>query len=198
MGESLAGEGMSNIQPRQFSATAAEITVRILTADDGAAFRNVRLEALKREGELFGPTFDNESKKTPQQWSDEAAATPDKAIFGLFHGQQLIGITRAKRDDDDPTGATTLWGATYLKPAYRGQGIAAGLYRARMEWTQQHPRYTTARCFILPDNLRSIHNIEQQGAVLTASKPIDWPDRPARDWNWYEIPIVKEARRAVA
>jgi RimJ/RimL family protein N-acetyltransferase len=161
MGESLAGEGMNYVPPKSFSAAAAEITVRVLTADDGAAFRDVRLEALKREGELFGPTFENESKKTPQQWREEAAETADKASFGLFHGQRIIGIARAKRDDDDPTGATTLWGATYLNPDYREQKIAAGLYRARMEWTQRHPRYTKARCFILPDNLRSIHNIEQ-------------------------------------
>jgi RimJ/RimL family protein N-acetyltransferase len=176
---------MSALQQPGFPQAAREITVRTLNESDAEALRDIRLHCLKTVGEFMGPTYESESKRTLDEWKAVARETTDKAVFGLFNGTQLIGIMRAMKYDEDPSGQTALWGMTYLMPEYRSAGIAAPLYKAREEWTKQ--RYNRAMFFIREDNQRSQEIHLKHGAEYICTRQMNWPDRPNVGWRWFEV-----------
>jgi RimJ/RimL family protein N-acetyltransferase len=172
---------MSAVIQQDFPRTASAITVRTLNESDATALRNIRLYCLKTEGELMGPTYESEASKSLAEWRDAARETADKALFGMYDGDRLIGIMRAMRYDDQ----TALWGMTYVLPEYRGAGLSAPLYQARQEWSAR--RYKRAVFFIRADNKRSRDIHLKHGARFVETRPNSWPDRPPIMWNWYEV-----------
>lgn len=164
--------------------------VRQLISDDFAALRELRIEALTLEGELFGPLAEDESKLTEQQWRDRCDGTVrGNAIFGLFDKEKLIGMVTVKPSPDDASGATALWCQAYLKPEYRGQKLAGLLYQARKEWSADHG-YKEATFFIHENNARSREIHEKNGAQHMTRKPMIWPGRPTADWDWYSVDLT--------
>ena len=177
---------ISEASPVVDSHEAKQFTVRILSANDGNAFRAIRLEALKNEGHLFGPTYEKENAITDtQSWRERCSETKDSCFFGLFDKGNLIGIMGTKKWDKDNTGETALWWSAFLKKEYRGQGLATHLYESREQWTIEH-QFKRAVFFILDGNRRSTEIHEKQGAKLMYVEPMEWPDRPIAPWRWYE------------
>lgn len=161
-----------------------QLQVRQLVPPDHAELKDLRLEALKNEGEYFGPLYEVEAKMTDAQWIDRCTPAPGKAIFGLFRNDKLIGMMSARPWEDDKSGQSVLWGQTYLNPEYRGRKLAAYLYEAREEWSAT--QFKRAVMFILQSNKRSQEIHLRNGATLFDSKPMFWPGRPSAVWNWYE------------
>ena len=74
--------------------TSFNLSVRQLGKGDAAAFRAIRLRALREEGEKFGPTFEAEAGLPYEEWVNRVTPTEDTRIFGLFDGEDLAGIMR--------------------------------------------------------------------------------------------------------
>ena len=170
--------------------------VRGLGPSDLGAFRAVRLYALETEGELFGPTYENEVKLSYEAWEKRVTPTQDTQVFGLFCQNELVGTMRATFWDEDPTGCTALWGGAYVKPRYRGQQLAVPLYAAREQWTRNHPTYTGAMIFIRQDNKRSQEIHLRHGAKMMFERVIYWPNREPVMWNFYRVDLRKTAALA--
>src|SRR5688572_14040110 len=93
-------------------------TVRQLLADDVAMYKAMRLEALKLEPGMFGNSYALESGYSDKQWS-ERISNPKGAIFGLYHLQELVGITAIIIDKDQAEeGYMT---QSYIQTAHRGR-----------------------------------------------------------------------------
>jgi GNAT superfamily N-acetyltransferase len=167
------------------------LAARELGPEDVEAFRAIRLEALRTEGELFGPTYEREVALSYEEWTRRVTPTVDTRVFGLFRQRELVGIMRAMPWDEDPMGCTALWGAAYVKPKYRGQGLAMPLYAAREKWTRDHPEYTSAVLFIRQDNKRSQELHLKHGAKLMCERIMNWPDREPAAWNFYRVDFRK-------
>lgn len=177
---------LSDASPIAVPTPVEQFTVRVLNAGDGNAFRAIRLEALKNEGQLFGPTYENENAVTDTGWWNERCTeTKESCFFGLFANGDLIGIMGAKKWAQDDKGETALWWSAFLKKEYRSQGLATPLYEAREQWTIEH-QFKRAVFFILDGNQRSMDIHEKQGAQYTSTELMEWPDRPTLPWRWYE------------
>jgi len=161
---------------------------RVLNANDRNAFRAIRLEALKNDSNLLGPSYEEENKLTDNQWCQRCTETNDSCFFGLFDKDQLIGIMSAKKWDGDKEERTVLWGSVYLKPEYRGRKIAEKLYKTRLEWTKRNPnQFKRAVFFIHEANIRSREIHEKQGAKYMFTRPMQWwANGPIAPWHWYE------------
>ena len=63
--------------------------IRRLEISDAAFFRNIRLEALAKNPEAFGSTFEKENAQ-PLSWFESTLGAAD--IFGAFLDGTLAGI----------------------------------------------------------------------------------------------------------
>src|SRR6218665_1850299 len=117
-------------------------TLSQLQVADWEILRRVRLLALQSDPSVFGSNHAREAAYTPDIWR-EWLDTPDTAIFGVFDGADIAGLTSisVKRDDASRTVAK-LWGS-WLRADLRGQGLSVPMYRARLDWARAHPTIET-------------------------------------------------------
>ena len=120
--------------------------IRRLTAADAAAFRAIRLEALRTAPEAFGSSYDSE-KDRPE--ADYAERLRRNHVAGAFIAGDLVGtagyypLTGPKE-----THRGNIWGV-FVQPGHRGAGIARALIEhllavARQEVLQVHLSVVTS------------------------------------------------------
>lgn len=103
--------------------------------EDWEIFKTIRLEALSRNADVFGASFDNEVSKDDVFWKDRLLDTDKGAVFGLYKGDVVIGLTGIYRDWNGREGAAILC-MSYIRKEYRGQGLSDLLYKARIDWAK--------------------------------------------------------------
>ena len=165
--------------------------VRILAETDFARYRRLRLEALELDGRFFASSYVEEKNYTDNQWKRLSAERPDNCVIGLFSGDKMIGMTRVIRWDEDPLGQTVLFGRSYIKPEYRGRGLASLLYEARLEWARRIPNVKSAVVFHRVGNTTSKHINEKNGAKYWLTRPMQWADGETADGLWYRVPLFE-------
>jgi len=104
--------------------------IRRLTAEDVAAFRALRLEAMTAEPESFGTDIAEERRRTVEA---SAASLTDNAMFGAFVDGELVGMAgfaRMKPLREQHKGA--VW-SMYVRASARGHGLGGKLLRTIIE-----------------------------------------------------------------
>jgi RimJ/RimL family protein N-acetyltransferase len=165
------------------------MTLRELTSDDWADLREIRLFALSSELGRFFRSPAEEADHTEAEWRALAAGDEMHQMFGLFDGEELVGITSVHADRDDPNGSTVGFGMTYIRPAYRGMGFAARFYEARLAWARSRPQFTRAVIGHRRSNDASRKLIERFGFRWVEDLPHHWPDGTDEDDVCYELPL---------
>jgi ribosomal protein S18 acetylase RimI-like enzyme len=111
--------------------------VRPLVPSNAAAFQALRLRGLKEAPSAFASS-EEEEVNTPQ---DEVAArlraSNDRAVFGAFEGNLLIGIVGVQREALRKLAHKAfIWGM-YVAPENRRQGVARELIVHALIYAQQ-------------------------------------------------------------
>lgn len=118
-----------------------DVSIRPLRRADAAAYRAVRLEALRLHPEAFGSSPEDEERLTEEDWARRIPEAPPDAVFGAFlaatgsGGSQplLVGMVafqaRRKAKERHKGGLSGL----YVRPGHRGRGIAAALLGRALE-----------------------------------------------------------------
>jgi RimJ/RimL family protein N-acetyltransferase len=126
---------------QQRGATVAQLSgpqIRRLEISDAALFRDIRLEALQKNSEAFGSTFERESAQ-PLSWFEERLDAAD--IFGAFLDGTLAGMAGySARENSKQAHKGLLW-TMYVRAAARNAGVgkaqvAAVHARGRVEMVQ--------------------------------------------------------------
>jgi RimJ/RimL family protein N-acetyltransferase len=113
------------------------ITIRPTREDDTTAFRELRLEALRAHPEAFGADYEESLTRPIERWRQnvrDGAGTELGITYVAEAGGALIGMTGIYRG----SGAkmrhrATIWGV-YVRPDWRGAGIADALIGACVGW----------------------------------------------------------------
>jgi RimJ/RimL family protein N-acetyltransferase len=177
------------VSRKTLAPSSAPRFVRALTESDYRDFREVRLEALRLDGRYFATSYEEERNYTNDQWRHLSTESLDNCVIGLFDGEELIGITRVAKWDEDQHGHTALFGRSYIKPEYRGKGLAALLYEARLDWARHNPQFKRAVVFHREGNTVSKHINERYGARYWMTRPMQWADGQTADGFWYQIDL---------
>ncbi|WP_250516710.1 GNAT family N-acetyltransferase [Caballeronia sp. INDeC2] len=143
------------------------LPIRRLIPADAEAFRDIRLEGLRRHPASFGASYEDERNQAPEWF---AARLADHAIFGGHSGDgALAGVAGLLV----PSGAKMkhkgiLWGM-YVRESARGTRLAAAL----VERVLAHARGVVdeIKLEVAPDNVAAIGLYRAAGFVEYAREP---------------------------
>jgi len=141
-------------------------TVRRLEAADAAAYRDIRLEALRSEPLAFASDPSLETGKAPEEW---AAQLERNNSFGVFGDDGLLGIATYFIEAREKTRHRGTVVAVYVRPAARGTGASRLLLEtliaaARQQVEQLHLSVTT-------QNSRAVRFYERLGFQSYGTEP---------------------------
>lgn len=105
-----------------------DVEIRLLTAADWQAFRDIRLRALADAPEAFGSTLESAQARTERDWRELLAG---RAQFLASVDGVDVG-TAAGLDDPERAGAHLI--SMWVAGAARGIGVSDLLVRAVIDW----------------------------------------------------------------
>jgi peroxiredoxin/ribosomal protein S18 acetylase RimI-like enzyme len=102
--------------------------IRSLREDDAAAFRELRLRALREDPDAFLSTLEEEQKRATEDFALHLRRNTDgTGVLGAFHGPTLIGVLGFQRHGAvKARHRASLWGM-YVAPEARRHGVARAL-----------------------------------------------------------------------
>lgn len=107
------------------------VFIRLLTAEDGFAYQDLRLHSLHNDTHAFLSTYQNELKLHEETFAnhlDWAYHPPHFGYFGLFKHDKLIGYVQVAKTYLEKQEHIASMHNLYLLPHYRGQGLATLLF----------------------------------------------------------------------
>jgi RimJ/RimL family protein N-acetyltransferase len=104
--------------------------IRRLEPTDAVLYREIRLEALQKNPEAFGSTFERENAQ-PLSWFEAAVGRAD--IFGAFLDGRLAGIAGFSVQEGSKQAHKGLLWAMYVRDVARGSGLGKILVAAVLE-----------------------------------------------------------------
>ncbi|MFV0606139.1 MAG: GNAT family N-acetyltransferase [Niabella sp.] len=106
--------------------------IKALTLNELDAYKRIRLQALKTDPQSYCNSFEKEASMSQEAWV-QRISNPEGIIFGLYHAEELIGIT-AILIEEHCVGHLT---HSYIQKQYRGLGLSKQLFTARMQWAKE-------------------------------------------------------------
>lgn len=107
-------------------------TVRVLTPDDAAAYRELRAEMLEDSPWAFSSSPEDDRVRDPASAAAYLGA-PDRAIVGGFKGERLVGSAGVMRDEHRKLAHRAwVWGV-YVTPEARKKGVARACMQLAIE-----------------------------------------------------------------
>ncbi len=171
------------------------VRIRPLVAQDWESFSTLRLQALQECPGVYGSSYEAEVQHTPDEWRDWLSGQ-GKCVFGLYAGDDLIGITGVFTSRHDPSGCTGVMAASYIKPACRGRGLSAMLYKARIDWAIGHAPWKKLCVAHREGNEASRRANQKWGFVYTETDmEMIWPDGAKVARLDYELDLEKLRRK---
>jgi hypothetical protein len=167
----------------------SDVYTRVLLPTDAQSLREIRLEALQKDGHLFASSYAIESKLPFENWEWKCTEDDKHCTMGLFDGTDLIGITLVLPYDNDSSGKTTLLGQLYIKSIYRGKGFGNLLYSARGKWLLEKSSFENAVLYIRDGNEASTALNRKAGAQYLETREMMCGDGQLAQWHWYNIPL---------
>lgn len=147
-------------------------TVRLLTADDAAAYRRVRLQALQEHPEAFGSSGEDFAVQPLSDVEDRLRSQSERfSLFGLFIGNELTGLVGFGRDGGLKVRHRGGIYQMYVTPEQRGQGFGRLLLEHAVNHAGQLPGLEEIILAVTVGNDSARHLYERFGFVFSHREP---------------------------
>ncbi|MEH1951344.1 MAG: GNAT family N-acetyltransferase [Nostoc sp.] len=107
--------------------------VKKITKDDTKNYRQIRLEALDKNPDSFGTTYQEEVIKTIEQFRDRIPVDNNNFILGCFEDKHLIGIVAFHQESRIKLRHKAYISSMYIQQEYRGKGVGKLLLNELIE-----------------------------------------------------------------
>jgi len=105
-----------------------ESIIRKLLPDESSAYRNIRLECLKKYPNTFGSNYQDELKKHKLFFQTHVEeADKNNFVVGAFKENELIGISGFNRFEGEKMKHRGRIIQVFVKPKFQGQSIGSTL-----------------------------------------------------------------------
>jgi RimJ/RimL family protein N-acetyltransferase len=130
--------------------------IRVLLADDAAAFQELRLLALRECPTAFSSSYEEECDIPLTRVAERLAAAPDRAVFGAFEDGRLVGTVGLVRERHRKLSHKAFVWGVYVAPAFRKRGVASRLLRTALDHAAAMSGLRQVNLGVTASNLASI------------------------------------------
>ncbi|MEE9043926.1 GNAT family N-acetyltransferase [Brucella melitensis] len=122
-----------------------KVVVRALEKADLQRYRAIRLNALQRAPMSFGSTFEEENAYSDTIFARRLEQVDGNAIFGAFHGEELLGIAGHHRHERRTERHRGTLASVYVEPQARGLKLGEALVQKVIDHAARHVVVLDAR-----------------------------------------------------
>jgi len=117
--------------------SSGPVTIRPSRAKDAAAYRELRLQSLRDHSEAFAADYDETLARPIEEWQERMRRAGPNGISYVAEAQnELIGMTALRREDQPKTRHSAWLVSVYVRPDWRGHGVADALIEACVDWAR--------------------------------------------------------------
>ena len=132
---------MGSGDERSITTPRGMVTIRLGSAEDAAAYRDLRLEALHNHPEAFSSDYETGLAKPMSYWTERLRFDkPGDGVMLYFavHDGQLIGMCGISHTDSPKLVHSAYIVSMYVRPKWRGLRIAEELINTCLDWGRAH------------------------------------------------------------
>ena len=143
----------------------------------------IRLEALRLEPGAYAQTHARAAALSQVEWSSRLS-NPNSATYGLYDGDELVGLTAICIDPEAPD--TGLLVQDYIRSSHRGRGLTRLFYDQRIAWARQRGLKQLLVGY-RQGNEASLGGGLRCGFQLSHRERCEWPDGQTVDCCYYRL-----------
>ncbi|HEX6289839.1 MAG TPA: GNAT family N-acetyltransferase [Herpetosiphonaceae bacterium] len=149
------------------------IRIRSCVADDAAAFRDLRLEALRSQPEAFSADYATDEQEPLSFWAERASHTaddPEQTIYFAAADETLVGMCGIRLGFSPKTRHSAIIWGVYVRPPWRGQRLADRLIAASLAWAEQR-QVQVVKLAVVTTNIAAIRCYARCGFTTYGVEP---------------------------
>lgn len=147
------------------------VSIRVLSAEDAAAYRELRLEGLRDSPATFAASYEDEIHLTTDDVAQRIAPTNHSWVMGAFDADRIVGCIGWYRDRGAKVmHRSHIWGM-YVVPRYRRQGVARSLVREVLSRAKAVTGVAQIELFVAWGNDSAVRLYEDLGFERVAILP---------------------------
>jgi ribosomal protein S18 acetylase RimI-like enzyme len=147
------------------------IAVRRLDPADAQRLQALRLSGLKELPEAFASSYEDEREKSVADVATTLVATPDRAVFGAFDGDELVGTIGMRRETLRKLSHKAIVNALYVVSSQRGRGIGRLLFDAVFAHAREQDGLRQLLLIASAGNATAIRLYESVGFRVYGTEP---------------------------
>lgn len=152
----------------QLETKHGPVAVRPTRPPDAPRLRDLRLDALARNPEAYGQTYEEAAARPAEswlEWAERGAGGPRGVTFVADAGDSLVGIAALVRPEAAKFRHAGAIQAVYVRPAWRGADLAGALIEACAGWAADEGM-RLLRLTVVTDNVAAIRCYARRGFVV--------------------------------
>lgn len=127
--------------------------IRPLTAEDAAAFRELRLEAVVDSPTSFLPTAEELASKSLAEVAADLKGARGSTVFGMFEQEALVAVIGLRQEELlKRRHIASIWGV-YTRPGWRRRGLSRALLAHVLDSARAADHVRAVLLFVNPENL---------------------------------------------
>jgi ribosomal protein S18 acetylase RimI-like enzyme len=170
---------------------APVIELRVLTPDDWASWRELRLAALAEAPAAFGSRLADwqGAGDCEARWRNRLNIPDSYNVVALLHGRPVGMVSGVRTAEDDTVELISMW----VSPAGRGRGVGDRLIEAVVDWARQGAA-RAVRLDVVESNENAIALYRRNGFRTTGDRGGLMPDGVRRE-NVMALALGEQAGR---
>jgi ribosomal protein S18 acetylase RimI-like enzyme len=140
-------------------------SLRRLEPGDVAAYRALRLAALRESPAAYGSSAEEEEALPMAAFDARLAPAADRAVFGAFDGTTLVALAGLVREAQAKRAHIATVFGVYVAPQARGRGVGRGMMQFTIERARALPGLRQLRLAVNADNTAALNLYTSLGFV---------------------------------
>ena len=131
--------------------------IRQLERTDAQEFQRLRLFALQNNSTSFGSSFEEEVKKSLEQFEVFIDPTNERVFWGAFEDDKLIGMVGLGREDGVKTEHKGFIRSMFVDPSARKLGVASELLKTAINFSEAQMKLEQLTLAVNSTNIEAIN-----------------------------------------
>ena len=162
------------------------MNIRLLEESDAIEYRELRLEALQNNPEAFATTYEDEIKKTFEDYRNRLSRK-DFWTFGAFDNNQLIGVVTLIREQGHKLRHRTSIVAMYVTSEGRRKGTGKSLMLLAIQHAKQMEGIEQIYLSVVTTNTAAIRLYQSLGFEVFGTEKRAMKSSDATYWDEYHM-----------